>query len=107
MSTVPSVAWYGQSGRRYDYTVHDFDIQFTHAPGNYIFAGVVGGYWRAMYIGESSDLGHRLTEWHEKRADAIGRGATHIHAHRNYDGPQERRAEERDLILAHHPPCND
>jgi len=75
-------------------------------PGNYIFAAPdSAGEWFALYIGQSSDLGDRLSN-HEKEEYAIKNGATHIHAHINSRGEQARLDEEEDLIKHHLPLCN-
>jgi len=104
--TAPKVNWPGKSGKTYEYYVHPIGTAFVSKPGNYIYAASAGGKWKACYIGQTKDLKERLAD-HEKEACAKRHGATHIHAHVTTGGEVVRKAEEKDLILAHQPPCND
>ena len=63
------------------------------------------GYWRPLYIGQTSSLADRLAD-HEREACAKRNGATHIHAHTSSDSEQVRRDEETDLIDKWDPVCN-
>lgn len=104
--TAQTVRWQGQSGRIYDYEVHPIGTTFVDKPGNYIFAAVSSGTWKACYIGQTENLKDRLAN-HEKEPCAKRHGATHIHAHLTTSGEATRKAEEEDLIRLHRPPCND
>lgn len=101
------IDWTGFSGKTYQYEILSIDSIFNAVPGNYIFAKEVSpGYWRPIYIGESGNLKQRLTPFHHKWQCAIRNGATHIHAHVNYNGELVRRTEESDLISYWQPDCN-
>lgn len=104
--TTPLANWKGKSGKQYKYWVHPLDASWKDVPGNYIFAKRTSGGWKAIYVGQTKNLKSRLPR-HEERACATKHGATHIHAHSNLGGETVRKAEERDLILASRPPCND
>ena len=104
--TTQTARWQGQSGRIYDYEVFPIGTTFVEKPGNYIFAAVSGGMWKACYIGQTENLKDRLGD-HEKEACAKRNGATYIHAHVTTGGEAARKAEEEDLIRRHKPPCND
>ena len=104
--TPQKVRWKGQSGRIYDHEVHPIGTAFNAKPGNYIFAALSGGMWKACYIGQTENLHDRLAN-HEKEPCAKRYGATHIHAHVTRGGEAARKAEEEDLIRLHRPPCND
>ena len=107
--TTQKVKWTGESGKQYEYWVYDTNTTWKDAPGNYIFAGRdQQNQWVPLYIGETGSLRDRLSpiDRHEKWPCARRNGATHVHAHVNQDGIQERRKEESDLIDAHNPRCN-
>jgi hypothetical protein len=101
-----NVVWKGQSSRRYEYSVHELNTDWADKPGNYIYAKIVNGAWRAVYIGQTNSFKNRLPNHNE--LPCINRnGATHVHAHVNMGGEAVRKAEEADLIAGHKPPCND
>ena len=84
-----------------------FEGQWDDAPGNYIFARLLGGdQWQAIYVGETSSFKDRITQSHEKLQCARRYGFTHVHAHINNGGQDVRRAEEGDIIKRYNPPCN-
>lgn len=99
--------WIGQSGRLYDYYFYPIqgNTAFRDEPGNYIYAMLVGGTWKAIYVGQTSSLSQRLAT-HEKEAAARRMGATHIHAHVSSADDKIRRNEESDLINEHQPFLN-
>ena len=104
--TQQTARWQGQSGRTYDYEVHLIGTTFAEKPGNYIFAAISDGRWKACYIGQTENLHDRLAN-HEKEPCAMRYGASHVHAHVTTGGEAVRKAEEEDLIRLHKPPCND
>ncbi len=107
MSDAPTINWSGKSGTEYTYWIYSIETTFKDGPGNYIFAKETRpGFWSACYIGQSQNLGDRLSN-HEKETCAKRYGATHIHVHSNGNGETARRDEEKDLILRQQPPCND
>jgi len=99
------VFWKGASGRQYEYKVYELVTQWNDFPGNYIFTQWTQNGWRAIYIGQTDTFQTRMPH-HERLAEAMRLGATHIHAHVNNGGERARRAEEEDLIQLHRPPCN-
>jgi len=101
------VKWPGQSGEEYAYTVYPIDTQFEMGPGNFIYAGqAADGGWVPIYIAQTRSLGQRL-EGHVTVADAIQKGATHIHAHYDTVGQGARCHEEQDLVVRWKPVCNE
>lgn len=64
--------------------------------GNYIFAKIVDGNWRPIYIGEG-DLGKRISQNHHKAECITSKGATHVHMHLN-PVEKDRLKEEQDLL---------
>lgn len=104
----PIVHWKGKSGTSYGYQVIDIKSGFKDEPGNYIYAKKEGTKenWVAVYIGQTSSLDERLSS-HNEETCVKNKGATHIHAHINKDGESARKEEEKDLIKAHNPPCNE
>ena len=99
MSEVPTINWFGISGRKYEYWIYKIGTTFKEEPGNYIFAKETKtSYWSPSYIGETENLNQRLTD-HEKESCARKHGATHIHTHLNASGEEARRQEENDLIM--------
>ena len=107
VSTSSSIHWVGQSGKEYDYEVFPIDSAFRALPGNFIYAKECeDGSWAPIYIAQTRDLHQRL-EGHVKVEDAVANGATHIHAHYATEGQATRCNEERDLVLAWRPVCNE
>lgn len=83
------------------------EASFQALPGNYIYARQAeDGTWFPIYIAQTRDLHQRL-EGHVRMEDAMQNGATHLHAHYCSAGQAARCTEERDLILAWQPVCND
>lgn len=104
MSNPQQVTWTTNRGK-YVYEVHPLNTKFKNVGGNYIFAYLGNGGWYAVYVGQTNDLGVRLTD-HEKQPQAIKNGATHILVHAN-SSEQARLAEEADIVAFSQPPCND
>ncbi len=103
------ITWEGASGAKYGYWIRSFYTDWKELPGNYIYAKETApdsGKWIAVYVGQTMNLRNRLAG-HEKEAEAIRNGATHIHAHTSSSNESERVAEERDLIMKLNPPCNE
>jgi len=101
------INWPGQSGTQYPYEIHPFDATFPAVPANYIYAGQSeDGTWVPIYIAQTRALKQRL-EGHVSVADAIAKGATHIHVHLSTTGQGARCSEEHDLIELWHPMCNE
>ena len=108
MAERTTVKWVGKSKKEYTYYVYKVGEELADKAGNYIFAKSVAGKWRAVYIGESSDLNDRTDlESHHKGACIKRNGATHVHAHLTSGGEKVRRAEESDLLDNRDPVCND
>jgi len=106
MATKPDIYWTGFSGVNYGYWIHRIGTEFKAEAGNYLYAKQTSpGYWVPIYIGETDDLGRRLSS-HEKEAAAKLRGATHVHGHTTPRGVKARQAEEEDLIKNYNPPLN-
>lgn len=102
---MDTAIWSGATGNKYTYGVYTPNTQWNDAPGNYIFAGIVGTSWVALYVGQASSFRDRFSN-HEKWAEAVRNGATHVHAHVNNSGESARIAEEYDLIRSNQPHCN-
>jgi len=100
MSNEPSVYWSGTSGKKYGYWVYKLPPNFAHKPGNYIFAKVnSAGKWEPLYIGQTKELDERFDNHHKMQKIKL-HGATHIHAHTNSAGEQERLNEESSVVAA-------
>lgn len=89
----------------HEFEVHSPSVSWHDVPGIYIFAGLnQASKWVPLYIGQASSLSDRLTG-HERWAEAVRRGATHIHAMVvNYQ--RDRDIIEQMLIRAFQPPLN-
>ena len=101
MAEQETCTWIGASKAKYKYFVYELPYSFKEGQdGNYIYARLVEGKWRPIYIGQG-DLHDRVSDSHHK-ADCIkSKGATHVHAHLN-GKKEDREAEEADL-LANYP----
>ncbi len=103
----PDILWQGKLGKKYGYWIRPIYTNWKDMPGNYIYAKETSPRkWSAIYIGQTSSLSKRLAD-HEKEAEAIERGATHIHAHTSSADEIVRCDEEIDLISKWKPVCND
>jgi len=71
--------WQLENGQALEFTIFDFDSHWNQDPGLYIFAYHDGQFWRALYVGETSDFSSRLPS-HELKDEVLRSGATHIHA---------------------------
>ncbi|WP_324051243.1 GIY-YIG nuclease family protein [Aeromonas caviae] len=89
---------------------HDFGVympksEWHDKAGIYIFAKIeANGRWRALYIGQASSFSNRLSN-HERWAEAVKKGATHIHA-RVITEQKQRDIIEEQLIKINQPPLN-
>ena len=94
--------WRGEDGAPYEYRIYGPDAKWNNVPGNYIFAkwegSVLGGRWTPLYIGETENFERRLVPSHERWADALQHGMTHVHAHTSSPVQETRRYEEWNLI---------
>ncbi len=91
--------WAGASGTKYDYFVYDLDWSPNpDQDGNYIFARIDNGFWKAVYIGEG-DIAARKAD-HLNNGCVTLKGASHFLCHLNSDGVA-RRYEEGDLLASH------
>jgi hypothetical protein len=97
--------WSLGEGNSLEFFSHDLNTNWASVPGLYIFAYTDGLWWHPLYIGQADDLSMRLP-YHERRAEAIRRGATHIHA-AHVPSSFNRDIFERLLIQTHKPPMND
>lgn len=106
MSSPQVVSWAG-----YEFTCHDSaQTNWNDVPGVYIFAGMSadGRWWQAKYVGQTISFEKRLGQGsnsHERWQEAIGLGATHVHARVVHD-EIERRMLELMLIETYNPPLN-
>jgi excinuclease UvrABC nuclease subunit len=102
-----TIHWRGASDQRYKYWILPINAELKDAPGNYIYAKETSpGRWKALYIGQTSSLRHRLAS-HEKELLATRQGATHIHVHLSSQNVGARESEEADLIANYSPPLNE
>jgi hypothetical protein len=103
-----TVDFLGASGTAYRY--HNLvDISangILAVAGNYAFAKrLPNGNYLPVYFGQAQDLKVRIPT-HERLAEAIRLGATHVMAHSTQGGETARCAEEVDLIRYWQPPLN-
>ena len=90
----------------YPFKVCDFGGSWNAVGGVYIFSGIdhQNGWWEPLYVGQTDSFRNRIP-FHERWAEAVQLGATHVHA---TVVPQAamRAAVERHLIEAYQPPLN-
>ena len=102
--TSGTQTWEGQSGNAYEFEVYAASTSFNDVSAVYIFARDNGTTWTPLYIGETGELGTRISG-HEKWPCATQNGVTHIHVHRV--AAADRMRVETDLIRRWDPVCND
>lgn len=90
----------------YSFGIYNPGGNWNDTPGLYIFAyRGTDGLWRALYIGQTESFRARLPN-HERWADAVRYGATHIHAMTETNAVR-RSMIERQLIAVYRPPLNE
>ena len=78
MSEAQKINWPGKSGTQYQYWIYPIETTFNDGSGNYIFAKETRpGYWLPCYIGQTENLGDRLSN-HEKESCAKKIGRAHV-----------------------------
>lgn len=108
MSPPLQVDWHGISGETYRAEVHGISTMLPHLPAIYIFAVIMDGLWKALYVGETDDLArrieeHRGTDGKWNPAILLGMNGLHVIWSPN---EAERRDIERDLRLGLQPHLN-
>lgn len=80
-------------------------VKWHETSGIYIFTGLDSdGLWIALYIGQASSFADRIPD-HERWAEAVRLGATHIHAAVVPLAANRDRLEQA-LIASYQPPLN-
>jgi hypothetical protein len=95
----------GVSGTRYDYFATPANPIWKQASGNYTFMKKTATGWTMLYAGQCDDFSKRMPN-HDRWADAIARGVTHVFSHVGSADEMIRKKEERDIIQACNPPMN-
>ncbi|MCK9390117.1 MAG: hypothetical protein M0Q01_00950 [Syntrophales bacterium] len=99
-------AWPLGNGQTLEFTIYNPNTTTWNAvPGLYIFTYVTQGYWKPLYIGQANDFSIRIPS-HERYAEAVRNGATHIHA-TVVQQANNRDRWEKMLIEAHQPSMNE
>lgn len=89
----------------YDFSVYQHDAGWNEVPGLYVFAGQnLQGQWYPLYVGQAESLAERIPR-HERWAEAVQLGATHVHARVVQDATTRDAVEER-LIQLYQPRLN-
>jgi excinuclease UvrABC nuclease subunit len=71
--------WPAGSGHSLAFDIFDKNQGWNHVGGIYIFTFLKKEGWFPLYVGQASDFAERLPN-HERLAEAVRLGATHIHA---------------------------
>lgn len=91
---------------QYDFTIFTMSgTEWNDVAGIYIFSGVHGlSQWKAYYVGIADSFKNRLPN-HERWAEAVRIGASHVHA-LVVQQEATRQAIEKELIRVYQPPLN-
>ena len=109
---VKRITWIGDSGKKYNYTIVEPDIELKEVPSNYIYAHQTNiGSWEPIYIGETDNIKNELCPYgyygyHEKHNCIECYGGSCLMKHNGSQNVHERRLEQMDLIKHWGPPCN-
>lgn len=107
----PEAVATGQSGRKYQLFADPIGSTYRPIAGVYIFAyRTQNGGWTAVYIGETSNFRHRLTDelrLHHQWENVRAAGATHILTMAVDGNLAMREGIETDLRRAIPTPCNE
>ena len=93
-------------GRKYIYSVHQFEDNWGALPGNYIFARRTADGWTPLFVGHTPNFQWKMGCHNDAWIYCRNRGASFVLAHVNHEGEAAREAEQRALILAYDPPGN-
>lgn len=98
--------WPLGNGQALTFNIYDINSKpWNQVPGLYIFAKANGGYWNALYVGQTDNFADRMPR-HERLAEAVRKGATHIHA-KTIMSASDRDLWEKMLIKNLQPPMNE
>ena len=83
---MANVVWTGKSGNQYTFEVYPLDTtRFNEVECVYIYTKAVEGKWKAIYVGQTSQLATRLAQHASGNGvsdKCIQRsGASHLHVH--------------------------
>ena len=82
---MEKVVWKGQSGKEYTFDVYSLNTAFNEVRCVYIYTKIADGEWKAVYVGQTSQLGTRLGQHSNGNGDSdkcIQQSrATHLHVH--------------------------
>jgi hypothetical protein len=81
-----------------DFLVCDFNANWAAVGGLYIFAYLAKDGWFPLYVGKTENFSNRLPN-HERKDEAIKRGATHVLAVRV---PQAANRDRLEILLIQH-----
>ncbi len=103
VSPIPSIR--GFNGIDTDYTFGIYSIHVAPSATNavYMFCKKKGGQYVPLYIGKAENLKLRLTS-HERAAEAIRLGATHLLVHTPGFGARVHYLEAERRLIAHYNP---
>jgi hypothetical protein len=106
MAKVGSTVFFGVSRQAYAFEVWTLDSSFNDVAVVYVFAKPThaAGLYQPVYIGETGQLGTRLTN-HEKWPCVRREGATLLAVHHEPNA-QTRLNKEADLRAQYDPACN-
>lgn len=76
---MAKVNWPLGNGQVLQFDVFDRNMGWNDVPGLYIFSYATANGWYALYVGQAESFSARLPN-HERLAEAVRNGATHIHA---------------------------
>lgn len=95
----------GFDGIDTDYTFGVYSIHSSPSATNaiYMFCNIQGGQYVPLYIGRAEDLNNRLTG-HERLAEAIRLGATHLLVHTPAYAARVHYLEAERRLIAHYNP---
>ena len=101
----PSETWGNLSGAPYRFWFVDLSLKgLISQSGVYMFVRRANQVWQPVYVGIADDLPTRLNG-HERWAEAVAIGATHLVA-RGQAALADRQKAEQDLIGYWNPPLN-
>ena len=98
--------WPTADGKKHEFEVYSPNVSWNSVGGIYIFTYLqANNYWKPLYIGQTEDFSQRIPN-HERWAEAVRRGATHIHV-KVVSHASTRDVLELMLIKYCQPPMND
>lgn len=103
VSPIASIKGFDGIDTEYTFGVYSIHSSPSATNAVYMFCKIQGGQYVSLYIGKAENLNNRLTR-HERLAEAVRLGATHLLVHAPGYGAKVHYLEAERRLIAHYNP---